>query len=320
MIVTSHAYSGLTTLIQQTLTQFSGNGTTLKQWVRMYDGTNYTAWTSTAHLSDNEVTFAKMQDIAGLSVIGKTGSGSGDPAEITAATSGHVLRYDGTNVAFGTLASGAFAATTDVPLTALADQVALSVVANATNASAAPTALAATASSGHVLRENGSALSFGAIANANIDANAAIALSKLATQGATTFVGNNAAGVAVPTSLSMATARTMLGLGSMYDQTAIDYARVDGTNQIGTLCFVEVSHAAGSVTRQTIASLFTSSGPSNYYLRPASGTWTVLISWSMGTGDQRLFTGITNAATQIRIATGGAPTSGSGWVIAIRTA
>jgi microcystin-dependent protein len=60
MIVTTHAYSALSTLTQQTLTQFSGSGTTLKQWVRMYDGTNWTEWTSTAHLSDSEVTTAKI--------------------------------------------------------------------------------------------------------------------------------------------------------------------------------------------------------------------------------------------------------------------
>lgn len=64
MIVTSHAYTALSTLIQQTLTQFSGNGTTLKQWVRMYDGTNWTAWTSTAHLSDGEVTTATLASSA----------------------------------------------------------------------------------------------------------------------------------------------------------------------------------------------------------------------------------------------------------------
>lgn len=64
MIVTSHAYTALSTLIQQTLTQFSGNGTTLKQWVRMYDGTNYTAWTSTAHISDGEITAAKIANDA----------------------------------------------------------------------------------------------------------------------------------------------------------------------------------------------------------------------------------------------------------------
>lgn len=155
-----------------------------------------------------------MQDIAGLSVIGKTGSGSGNPAEITAATSGHVLRYDGTNVAFGTLASGAFAATTNVPLNALADQAALSVVANGSNASASPTAIAA-GTDGHVLRRSGTAVGFGTIVNAGVDANAAIALSKLASMAQNTVVGVTTAGV--PTALttgSGGTAKTALGLGT----------------------------------------------------------------------------------------------------------
>lgn len=156
-----------------------------------------------------------MQDIAGLTVIGKTGSGSGDPAEITAATSGHVLRYDGTNVAFGTLASGAFSASTDVPLTALADQAALSVVANGTGTSAAPTAIAA-ATDGHVLRRvSSTSLAFGTISNANIDTNAGIALSKLATIGANTVLGQTASGAPIAlTSGSAGTAKTALGLGN----------------------------------------------------------------------------------------------------------
>jgi hypothetical protein len=298
MIVTSHAYSGLTTLIQQTLTQFSGNGTTLKQWVRMYDGTNYTAWTSTAHLSDNEVTFAKMQDIAGLSVIGKTGSGSGDPAEITAATSGHVLRYDGTNVAFGTLASTAFSASTDVPLNALADQAALSVVANGTNASAAPTAIAA-GNDGHVLRRSGTAVGFGTIVNAGVDANAAIALSKLATIAANTVVGQTASGAPIAlTSGSGGTARTALGLGTAAYNAAGDFvqvANIDDTLGVGAVILAEslllnqgvpftVNGVTWKLVLQTTNQVNQSGNTSNYMIKGGAathigGTWIALSSF-----------------------------------------
>lgn len=64
LLVTTHAYDSLTTHVQQTLTQFSANATALKQWVRLYNGTNWTAWTSTAHLTDGEVTTAKIADDA----------------------------------------------------------------------------------------------------------------------------------------------------------------------------------------------------------------------------------------------------------------
>jgi hypothetical protein len=62
LLVTTHAYASLTTHVQQTLTQFSASATSLKQWVRLYNGTDWTAWTSTAHLSDGEVTTAKIAD------------------------------------------------------------------------------------------------------------------------------------------------------------------------------------------------------------------------------------------------------------------
>lgn len=252
LIVTTHAYSALTTHVQQTLTQFSASATALKQWVRLYNGTDWTAWSSTAHLSDNEVTYAKLQDMTGLSVLGKTGSGSGDPADITASTTGHALRYDGTNVAFGTLLPGAFAATTDVPLTALADQAALSVVANGTNASAAPTALAA-GTDGHILRRSGTSVAFGTIVNAGIDPAAAIAYSKFANLAASGVLGATAAGaVAALTSGSGGTAKTALGLGTAAYNATGDFTpqpqTAAGVGQIATWFDAALGSATASIT------------------------------------------------------------------------
>ena len=67
---------------------------------------------STSEIAADAVTFAKLQNSAsaGRSVIGKTATGAGDFAEIATTTSGHVLRYDGTNVAFGTLGATSLAA------------------------------------------------------------------------------------------------------------------------------------------------------------------------------------------------------------------
>lgn len=270
LTVTIHQYTGQTTLTQQVLTQRTTTTGSVKQWVRLWDGTTLTEWTSTAHLSDNEVTFAKMQDIAGLSVIGKTGNGSGDPAEITAATSGHVLRYDGTNVAFGTLASTAFSASTNVPLNALADQAALSVVANGTNALAAPTAIAA-GTDGHVLRRSGTAVGFGTIVNAGVDANAAIALSKLASMAQNTVVGVTTAGVpGALTTGSAGTARTALGLGSLAYLTDIVEETSSSVNN-GTTNFDGSSLTVGRLTLITISWSQGSSTPCTWNIVSESG-------------------------------------------------
>lgn len=167
MIVTSHAYSGLTTLIQQTLTQFSGSGTTLKQWVRMYDGTNYTAWTSTAHLSDSEVTTAKIADSAVTTV--KIADANVTTAKILDANVTTAKIADDA-VTFAKMQNSASAG--------------LSVVGRSA-ASAGDFAEINAANDGEVLRRSGSAVGFGTIATAGI-ANSAVTAAKLASDAVTT--------------------------------------------------------------------------------------------------------------------------------------
>jgi|688.fasta_scaffold60897_3 hypothetical protein len=55
------------------------------------------------------VTNSKLRHSAALSVIGRTSNTDGAPADIAAATDGHVLRRSGTSIGFGTLAAGAIA-------------------------------------------------------------------------------------------------------------------------------------------------------------------------------------------------------------------
>lgn len=131
LIVTTHAYPSLTTHVQQLLTQYSSSGSDLRQWVRLWNGTAWTNWSSTAHISDGEittakladgsvatakiaddaVTFAKMQNsaAAGLSVIGRSTNSAGDFSELAAANDGQVLRRSGTAVGFGTIATAGIA-------------------------------------------------------------------------------------------------------------------------------------------------------------------------------------------------------------------
>lgn len=57
--------------------------------------------TGAVRIKDDGVTDAKLRNSAGLSVIGRSANTTGDPADITAGTDGHVLRRSGTTLGFG---------------------------------------------------------------------------------------------------------------------------------------------------------------------------------------------------------------------------
>lgn len=71
------------------------------------DGGRYKRQAS--HVADDAVTDAKLRDSAGLSVIGRASNSEGDPADIAAATDGHVLRRSGTAIGFGTVVEAGIA-------------------------------------------------------------------------------------------------------------------------------------------------------------------------------------------------------------------
>jgi len=110
----------------------------------------------------NGITNAMLRQSAGLSVIGRSANTTGDVADITATSDNEVLRRSGTSIGFGSVATGGIAdnAVTDAKLR---DSAALSVIGNATNATADPADIAA-ASDHQVLRRSGTALGFGAVA------------------------------------------------------------------------------------------------------------------------------------------------------------
>lgn len=64
-----------------------------------------TAGTTTTAIAAGAVGNAELRDSAALSVIGRASNSSGDPADITAGTDGHVLRRSGTTLGFGLLSS-----------------------------------------------------------------------------------------------------------------------------------------------------------------------------------------------------------------------
>lgn len=58
---------------------------------------------TTNHIRDNAVSNAKLRDSAGFSVIGKTGTGSGDPADIVAGADSVLRRSGSGNLEFGSI-------------------------------------------------------------------------------------------------------------------------------------------------------------------------------------------------------------------------
>lgn len=61
---------------------------------------------TTADIGDNQVTFAKIQDISEFSVIGKSTTGSGDPTDVTASDETVLGRTGGGNLVFAQVATG----------------------------------------------------------------------------------------------------------------------------------------------------------------------------------------------------------------------
>lgn len=136
-------------------------------------------------IADNSVTFAKMQDIGTDRLIGRDAAGTGDPAEISlnstlewtgsnsiqrAALTGDITATAGSNttdIAAGVIVNADINASAGIALSKLATQTALSVVTNATNSTAVPTAVAA-ANDGEVFRRSGTSLAFGTVATAGI--------------------------------------------------------------------------------------------------------------------------------------------------------
>lgn len=137
-------------------------------------GTTGTVWT----INTGVVSDAKFRASAGLSVVGRSTTSSGDVADITTSSgSGAVFRESAGLLGFGTIATAGIAndAVTDAKLR---NSTALSVIGRAANSSGDPADIVATAASDAVLRESGSALGFGTIATGGI-ANDAVTYAKI---------------------------------------------------------------------------------------------------------------------------------------------
>lgn len=171
-------------------------------------------------LNADVVTDAKLRNSAALSVIGRNANSTGDPGDIAAANDGEVLRRSGTSLGFGTIATAGIAdgAVTNAKLRNCA---ALSVIGRGANSAGAPADIAATAASGGVLRESGSAIGFGTVATAGIEDNA-VTNAKLRDSAALSVVGRSANSTGDPGDIAASTdghvlrrSGTSLGFGTL---------------------------------------------------------------------------------------------------------
>lgn len=174
---------------------------------------------SNVQIADNGVTNAKLRDSAGVSVIGRAANSTGDPADITAASDGLVLRRTSSVVAFGTVDTAGITANA-VTNTVLRDSAALSVIGRSANSTGDPADIAA-GSDGHVLRRSGTTLGFGTIATAGIAANA-VTGTILRDSAALSVIGNGTNATADPADITAGTdghvlrrSGTTLGFGTL---------------------------------------------------------------------------------------------------------
>lgn len=135
----------------------------------------------TAKILDANVTYAKIANGTGLSVLGRSANSGGVNADIVG-TDGQVLRVSGTALGFGTIVAAGIASdavttvkilNSNVTLAKIANGTALSVLGVTGNAGAAYADMVA-ASDGQVMRRSGSAVGFGAVDLTNAASAAAV--------------------------------------------------------------------------------------------------------------------------------------------------
>jgi hypothetical protein len=147
--------------------------------------------TTDIDLATGGVALAKLVDLAGLSVLGRSANTSGVMAAITG-TDGQAMRVSGTTLGFGTLATAAYAANS-VTDAKLRQGAGLSVIGRSASSPGDVADIAASTGTGHVLREAGSVIGFGTLDTTGI-ANLAVTDAKLRQGGGWTVIGRSASG------------------------------------------------------------------------------------------------------------------------------
>jgi hypothetical protein len=179
--------------------------------------------------------------------LGLTGTNSGDQTiTLTGDVTGSGTGSFTTAIGAGVIVDGDVNASAAIAYSKLASMTGGSVLLG--NASNVPTVTALT---GDVTVSNAgvTAIGTGVIVDGDVNASAAIALSKLATQGARTFVANSTSSTAVPTAVSVATAQGMVG---QFDTvSAVNSATIDaGINHIRTAGYYATGDGGGALYKR----------------------------------------------------------------------
>jgi len=172
-------------------------------------------------IAANAVTYAKMQQVPGFTILGKASTGTGAIASITSAASAmYTLRMSDTGtLGFGTLGTAALddAAVTFAKIQHSASD-GLSVIGRSATGEGDFAEIAA-GTNNYVLRRSGSALGFGLIVANNVTAGT-LTNSKLYPMAQNTIKGRITASSGDPEDLTAANVRTITETWPMYCQTA----------------------------------------------------------------------------------------------------
>lgn len=211
-----------------------------------------TVWT----IDNNVVSDAKLRDSAASSVIGRAGLTGGDPADIVATTSGHVLRMTDAGLAFTTVSTTGIAddAVTDAKLR---NSVGLSVIGRSANTTGDPADIAA-ANDFEVLRRSGTTLGFGQVATGGI-ADSAVTTAKINNDAVTyakiqnvstnnRLLGRATAGAGDVEEITIGTGLTLTGT----TLSATATGTVDGTGVANRLAYWVDADTIGSDAAFTV--------------------------------------------------------------------
>jgi Repeat of unknown function (DUF5907) len=229
-------------------------------------------------IGTNKVTNSQIRQSAALSLIGRAANSTGNVADISAtASSGAVLRESGAALGFGTIATAGIT-NNAVDNTKFRQSTALSIVGNATNATANVADISA-GTDGFVLLRSGTSLTFNTISNTNISSSAAVAVSKLANGSALSVLGVTANASGAHADISGANNQVLRISGSVLGFGAIDLstAQVTGTLPTGNQASQSLGgDLSGTTASGTVAkingSAVTTIGASNTVLGTTNGT------------------------------------------------
>jgi Collagen triple helix repeat (20 copies) len=219
-----------------------------------------------ATVADDSITDAKLRNSGACSVIGRAANTTGDPADISAATDGQVLRRASSTLGWALLTTSNIAANS-ITDAVLRDSLGTSVIGRSANTTGDPADIQATAD-GHVLRRAGTTLGFGTLGTASLAPNS-VTNGTLADMATGTLKGRVTAATGDPEDLTGAQATTLLApfAGSAQGVVPVspggtsDFLRADGawapppagmTNPMTAQGDVIVGGAAGAAERLAI--------------------------------------------------------------------